>query len=393
MELPKTIDEKTEPVPAQQAAPSPVLPQEKAIAQTPEPAIDVDKLPKTGGEKFYDGFQFVFGKVFIIAITAVLAFTSDQKYGPKKIGPVPNYLKKFQGWFHDKLLHNKVYPLEKKGDFANLFAGAAASTMTLSHGGNFFAPFIRWLENDREGISNAWNRKFGTEEDVKIAHERLKDIPKQNWMDVAKGRAMAWGTVFGAILTSYAVVGKNKKSNRYWLDEYEDFFARKLAGTVKSGRDIAAVPLSKPLSEVQRSNKMYRFGKVLALDLYATTAGILIWNFFSRKSAMKRSEKEEIAANKDLPHEFILTETLSGPEAGKPVSKAATVKEQPEEAKAATAASKPEKEERADLAHASPGKPHFLQNITPRQKPASLGPTHIAHATNPELHGSGAALA
>ena len=274
-------------------------------------------LPKTRGEKFYDVFQFFAGKVFIIGVTALLAFTADQKYAPEKIGGVPNYLKKFQGWFHKVVFHNKIYPVAEKGDTAKLIGGGLVGTMILSHGGNFFAPFIKWLENSREDISNWYNKQYGTPEEVQIAHERLKDIPKQNWADVAKGRVLAWGTVFASMVGAYVGFGKDKNTNRYHLDRYEDAFARKLAGLTKSGKEIGKIPISQALSEAHQANGYYRFGKVLALDLYATTAGIVIWNFFSRLSAKNRTLKEEITSEHREPEEFVFAkENMPAVEAG-----------------------------------------------------------------------------
>ena len=287
------------------AAPPPE-PLKMMESQVIVPAEKKPEPPKTPGEKFYDVFQFFAGKIFIIAVTALLAFAADQKYAPEKIAGVPNFLKKFQGWFHKVIFHNKIYPVAEKGDVAKLIGGGLVGTMILSHGGNFFAPFIRWLENEREKISNAYNKRFGTPEDVEIAHDRLKDIPKQNWGDVAKGRVAAWGTVLATMVGAYKIAGKQKSSGRYWLDIYEDAFARKLSWLSKTGKEIAATPVAKALTEAQASHSTYRFGKVLALDLYATSAGIVIWNFFSRMSAKKRTLKEQIKMEEKEPEEFIL---------------------------------------------------------------------------------------
>jgi len=282
-------------------------------SQMDAPAQKKPDPPKTPGEKFYDVFQFFAGKVFIIAVTALLAFGADQKYAPEKIMGVPNFLKKFQGWFHNVVFHNKIYPVAEKGDVAKLVGGGLVGTMILSHGGNFFAPFIRWLENDREKIANSYNKRFGTPEDVEITHERLKDIPKQNWADTAKGRVMAWGSVFVSMVAAYVGFGKNKENGRYRLDVYEDWFARQLSGLSKTGKEIAATPIAKALTAEQAAHPTYRFGKVLALDLYATSAAIVIWNFFSRMSAKSRTLKQQIAAEKKEPEEFLLPAHQSSP--------------------------------------------------------------------------------
>jgi hypothetical protein len=309
--MPETIDHKVTPVEdrkeavASAGAASSRDPAPAAPAKVPIEKIDPKELPKTSGEKFYDVFQFVFGKIFILAVTAWLAFTADQKHGPEKFLGMPNYLKKFQGEFHKKLLKNRIYPLAEKGEFANLFANAAASTMILSHGGNFFAPFIKWLENSKEKISNFYNKRWGQEGEVEIAHERLKDNPQQTWPDVIKGRVIAWTTVFAAMLTAFTVIGKDKKTGMYWLEKYEEKFARGMAGFSKTGKEIAATPVAKELTEAQKAHGVYRFGKVVALDLYATTAGIIIWNIFSRKFAKDRQKPklkpEDIDTHHDAP--------------------------------------------------------------------------------------------
>ena len=278
------------------AAEKPIAPDAESPEKKPLPE-------KTNGERFYDVFQFIYGKAFIIVLTAALGFLADQKHAPDKIAGIPNIVKKFQGWFHNVVFHNKVYPIAQKGDTAKLIGTGLVSTMVLSHGGNFFAPAIKSLENNREKIANWYNKRFGTKEDVEAAHERLKDIPKQTWGDVLKGRAVAWGTMFGLVMTAYVAVGKQKKSGRYWLDIYEDKFARMASGLTKSGKEIAATPIAKELTEVQKANKTYRFSKILALDIFTTTSAIMIWNSVSRFLAKKRVEREKIAAH----HERILT--------------------------------------------------------------------------------------
>jgi hypothetical protein len=280
---------------------------EKQILEQPH------SLPKkTTGEKYYDVFQFLTGKAFIIAITAVLAFAAHPKYAEDKYFGVPNYLKKFQIWFKDKLLNNKALPLADRGEYGTRLAAALASTMTLFHGGNLFAPMLKWLENDREKISTYFNKKFGKPGEVEAGHERLKDLPHQTWGDVAKGRAVAFTTVATSFITADAVLGKDSKTKRYWFDKYEDWFGRKVAGLTKAGKEIAATPMAVELTEEQLKNRTYRFGKIIALDLYATSAAIIIWNTISRLSAKKRAHKqretsitEDVAASMGLPDSII----------------------------------------------------------------------------------------
>jgi hypothetical protein len=94
-----------------------------------KPPIDISK--KTTGERAYDVFQFLTGKAFIIAITAVLAFAANPKYAKDSYAGIPNIFKKFQQWFEKVLLENPIYPLGGKTEGHARVAAALASTMTL----------------------------------------------------------------------------------------------------------------------------------------------------------------------------------------------------------------------------------------------------------------------
>lgn len=266
-------------------------------AKQPDKKLDMERI--TPGERFYDVFQFMTGKVFILGITALLAFTAHKEYGPDKVAGIPNYLKKLQVWAEKKFepLAKMGEEGSKKRDFGMLMAGGLTSTLILSHGGNFFAPVIKWLENSREKITNAYNKKFGTAEDVEIAHEKFKDIPKQNWGDVIKGRLTAYATVFSSITGAYLAFGRSKNPHSHFkLDTYEEWLGRKVAWLSKESHDIAKTPMSEALTHAQKANKTYRFGKVLAIDLFATSTAIIVWNTVSRLSAKNRVEAEAPSA-------------------------------------------------------------------------------------------------
>lgn len=272
----------------------------------PEEEKDIDpaKLPKTTGEKYYDVVQFMTGKAWIMVFSAIMAYVA--RYGKDQYGPVPNVFKKAQVWFENKLLHNKVFPLGEKGEVGARIAGASASTTVLMWGGNLFAPIMKKLENNREAISNYFNRKFGQPGEEEIAHERLKDLHQQTWGDILKGRFVGWFTVCATFLGMDALIGKNAKTGQYGFDAYEEWVARGLAGLTKKGKALniglpgeTGIPLHQKLTSAQEASKTYRFGKMVALDVFATSAAILIWNTVSRLSAKQRHEKN--IANGQLP--------------------------------------------------------------------------------------------
>lgn len=268
------------------------------------PASDTATTHKTTGEKFYDGLQFSIGQASILVATAAIAYVA--RFGKDSYGPVPNVLKKFQGWMNDKLLHNKIYPLGEKGEFSTRLAGSLASTVVLFHGGNLFAPVMHYLENNREKIATYANKRWGKPGEVEVGHERLKDVPKQSWGDVIKGRVVAFLMVFASFTAIDTILGKDK-SGAYLFDKYEEAFARKVTGLTKNGKVIAGIPITEKLTAELAGNSAYKFSKILALDLYATSAGIAIWSFISRLSAKNRSKSDHLAC----------VEAISVPESGK----------------------------------------------------------------------------
>jgi hypothetical protein len=257
-------------------------------ADKPQP-LDISQ--KTTGERAYDVLQFLTGKIFILAATAVLAFKADPVHGGDKILGMPNFLRSFQ------IKLNEIFkPIEQSGKAGEIISKAASSTMIISWGGNFFVPIIKWLENGRENISNFFNRRIGKPGEEQIAHERLKDVPKQNWMDVIKGRVMAWLTVFSALTAIDSIAGKDS-AGRSNFAKYEDAFSRKivckLPGIGSEAKQIASLPLSEKVPMHLEKNGAYRFGKVAALDLFATSAAIVVWNVISRLSAKNRADSKK----------------------------------------------------------------------------------------------------
>lgn len=275
----------------------------------------------TKGEWFYTAIQQIGGKGAILASTAALAFAA--KYGNRWYGWVPNIFEMAQKGFNKLLMENKLYHVKDKGpDWLKGLAGAASSTMLLFWGGTALAPVMKKMENNRENIANWYNRKFGTPEDVAIAHENLKDEPQQTWGDIFKGRIVAWLSIFTTFVAADMALGTGKLFGKGHKDlsrfgQYEEGFGRWMAGWLgpntlgrlpikgaenwfKEGKALWNIPLSKteemvkgdPKTRHLLENKLYKFGKITALDFYATNAGIIIWSFISRFSAKRRLAKE-----------------------------------------------------------------------------------------------------
>ncbi len=269
---------------------------DKPVEQTaPQAAVaqPLDASQPTTGEKYYHRFKFIFAEGFILAATAAIAYVA--RHGKESYAGVPNYLQKFQNWFENKLVNNKLYKLDDSTPIRKRLAQATASTMVTFHGGNLFAPIMKKLEDNKHEIVEGLNKKFGKEGEVELGRERQKDDPEQSWADIIKGRLGAFGIVAGSFFTADILLGKDKSAAkpRYRFDKFEDWFGRKVAGFTAGGKELSKIPISQELTAEMAKNKSYRFGKILALDIYATTAAIMIWNAISHMSAKERIKSEQ----------------------------------------------------------------------------------------------------
>lgn len=257
-------------------------------------AAQADACKKTTGEKYYKWLKFGAAEAFILAATAVIAYVA--RYGDYAWKGIPNIFKYIQDGF--EWLLKPLTKIGKKGgklnEIGTVVAGAGASTMVTFHGGNAFAPFMKWFDNSKTRIVGFFNRKFGKDGEEEIAQRKLETESRQSWGDVIKGRFAAWAIVFVSFVSGGILAGKDKQTGMYRFDKFEEGFGRKLAGFTKGGKEIAKLSVSEvpKLPEHMASNITYRFGKILALDIYATTAAIAIWNIISAFSAKKRGKKE-----------------------------------------------------------------------------------------------------
>jgi len=245
-----------------------------------------DKTQKTSattGEKWFSALRFAAGEGIILFLTAVLAYVA--RYGKDSYGPVPNYLKKFQGWMTDKLLNNKVLPLGKNpGSHSERLAHIIAGTTILMHGGNAFTPVMKVIEDRKERIVTYINDRWGKPGEVEAGKANVRAEPKQTWGDLVKGRLIAWGVVFLTFVGADWALGQNKSTGKYNFDMFEDWFGKGVAKITSKGRGAIQ-------NGTHEANNTYRFGKILALDIYATAAALVVWITTSKIFAMLRGKK------------------------------------------------------------------------------------------------------
>gem|GEM_PF-6772328 len=276
------------------------------------------KLPKTTGEWVYDFIQFWLVKGFILGATAWIGYYA-------RFGKETNFVRKIQQWCQKAIAEPLAIAGGKAGESLEksiggktgkwigdkthevmaVFGGAFASTMVLFHGGNLMAPVVQWFENNRQGIVADANRRWGKPEEVALGDEKFRDTPKQTFGDVIVGRITAWLTVFASFFTAFLVIGKMKHLSNpamYKLDYFEEFCSRAVSGFGKKS-EFAHIPMNKELHELaketpalfagkERNLLMYKVSRILALDVYATSMGIIVWNLTSRLSARTREHGE-----------------------------------------------------------------------------------------------------
>lgn len=232
--------------------------------------------PKTTGEKWFHALRFGIAETVIMGLTAVIAFESS-KHGRNNFGPIPNYLKraeqKFEQW---------VQPLARRGENGAIVAGALASTMITFHGGNLFAPVMKWLQDNQEKIVTAINKKHGKPGEVEAGQQRLEHRTKETWGDILKGRVASWLMVFTAFVGADMVAGKNAAGKRHF-EAFQEKFAEKLTKIVRPGQPV------------NTAGKLFQYNKIIALDIFATTAAVLLWTSVAKFSAIMRGRKSREA--------------------------------------------------------------------------------------------------
>lgn len=328
------------------------------------------KLPKTVGERAYFWFQFIFVKGLILGATAFIGYHA--KFG-SETGAL-GFIRKFQQW----CIRWIEKPIAGAGERAGeklaksiggergrwlgaktheviaVFGGAFASTMVIFHGGNVVAPVVQYFENHRRQFINGVNRRWGKPGDEALGNEKFEFLPHQTAGDVVKGRLTAWLTVFGSFFTAFLLIGKVKGSGTYRLDAFEDWSARVVSGLGKGSKfghipvtqDLARLAAEKPdmFAGAERNLLWYKTSRILALDFYATTMSILVWNFAARLSARSRRHGEPFleALGHELTGKKHHTAPTPAPEPETPADPLPAPKEK-EEATAAKVDPVPEK--------------------------------------------------
>jgi len=272
-------------------------------------------LPKTTGEKWFDGVRFTLAEAVILTLTATLAYVS--RHGKETYFGIPNYLKRM-----DDALLKKAGKIPE-GPKQRLRVALAGTTI-LFHGGNAFIPIKEWLQTHKESIVTHFNKRFGKPGEVEAGKERLSRQEKETWGDVIKGRVVAWTTVFASFVGADLATGSYKDGphkGKYKFDVFNEKVGKHVASWTEEGKRIIAENPEggQLLIDALEKNRTFNLGKILALDVFATTVCVFLWNAVSRLSAMLRKESREeetvpIAASRTRPAHVASDSSSHAPE-------------------------------------------------------------------------------
>lgn len=241
------------------------------------------EIRKSKGDKLFD--WLVYGGLNYLgtfALTVVVAdWLQTHQWG-----------KNLCNWGKESLMRASVS--EKTAD-------AVVTTTLLMQGGTLMLAPIHALEKRRTGIVDWLNRKFG---DTTAQTTRHADVPQQSWGSLIKGRLVAWSVVFASMVgAEWALTPERFKA----FSDNTGRFVAKHCGVPEAARN--------------ETSRAFRYGKLGALDAFATLASsILLYTtskFFARRHDGKLEDRRDNAPS--LPQPLTMrTETKSAASASTP---------------------------------------------------------------------------
>lgn len=135
-------------------------------------------------------------------------------------------------------------------------------TTALMQGGNLAIPPVKLMENYKPQIVEKFNQMLGD----KSGEASVEMDPQQTWGSLIKSRITAWLAVYAGFRGGAALFGGDK------LSAFETSFAE----------NVICGPLGKPTHIAGQETKLFRYGKIAALDLFATAAAASLLYLTSR---------------------------------------------------------------------------------------------------------------
>lgn len=224
------------------------------------------KKTRSIGEKIFDWFTYA-GIAGVGTFLATLPLAYWQKYGGGK-----NLYDKAAGWFSERGVDRGT-------------SKSFLETNALMHGGNAILLVVALVEHFKVPIVQGLNRLFNDDTDP----ASIQEAPKQTAGSLILGRMIAWGSVFAGLFSAQKIFPETFK-------QFENEFARRLCQLTG------------------RANKtLFRYGKLAALDVFATaTSATLLYigsHFFARQAVEKQNKQASATpAKEELAQDIAVTD-------------------------------------------------------------------------------------
>lgn len=230
---------------------------------------------KSKGERVFD--WAVYGG---IAGVGTFLATVPLTYVLKYSNAGGKYYEGFVDIIHKGL--KKVTP----GLMSRKVAEDAAMTSALMMGGNAMIWPVAVAEKHKVQTVSGLNIILGD----KTPPERIEQQPKQTWGSLLKARLTAWGTVFAAIFTASSLFPKS-------FSTFENEFAERVCKLIGKPEKILVDGKHVP-------SRAFLFGKISALDVFATAAAATLLyvaghTFARRREARKAGPQSDHRINFD----------------------------------------------------------------------------------------------
>ncbi len=138
----------------------------------------------------------------------------------------------------------------------------AVITTTLMTGGFVTLPLIKTLEDNKMPFIEDVNEAVGCETD----RDAIGKEHRQTWNSLLKSRAKAWAMVFASFRGVGALIGAEK------FAQFEKDFSK----------NVVCQPLGKATHINGQETKLFKYGRIAALDVFATMAATVLLYIGSR---------------------------------------------------------------------------------------------------------------
>lgn len=234
--------------------------EEDKQAQADAKALDTSK--KTTGEKWFHNITYwAMNFIGTFAISGVIGYFL--KYSDSKV-PFANTSWK-DGW---KSVSQTIgdWKIGKEKKVGAETAENVLMTTALMMGGNLMIIPVKFMEKNKKGVVQYFNRKFGKPEEIEIYEKRHESVPTQSWGSLLKGRIVAWLTVFVSLQLASKVNAIKTK-----MGQFDNWCGEKLC-------QITGKPIE---GSKDGKSGTFRLGSIFGVDAFATAAAVLLLDVFS----------------------------------------------------------------------------------------------------------------